>query len=249
MSRALGSHLAGQEPSAATQVARPVNNAKEGDMKLIRAIAIASTATAFGFLGCGEIDSDLSADESALTANYWQNWSSGPAPNCSNLGGGHYSCSWTTAAQNFVAGTGWSTGQNRTIGYNAGTFAPNGNAYLSLYGWTRNPLIEYYVVDTWGSYRPTAGTFMGTVTSDGGTYDIYKHQQVNQPSIDGTKTFWQYFSVRQSKRGTGANSNITFGNHVSAWAGKGMALGSSWSYQIMATEGYNSSGSSNVTAW
>ena len=217
-------------------------------MNLIRAIAIASTATTLGLSGCGDIDADLDTDDSALTTNYWQNWSSGTAPKCSNRGGGNYSCSWTTAAKNFVSGTGWNTGQVRTIGYNAGAWAPNGNAYLSLYGWTRNPLIEYYVVDTWGTYRPT-GTYMGTVSSDGGTYDIYKHQQVNQPSIDGTKTFWQYFSVRQSKRSTGVNSNITFGNHVNAWASKGMALGSSWAYQMMATEGYNSSGSSNVTVW
>jgi endo-1,4-beta-xylanase len=218
-------------------------------VSMVRAIAIASTAAAFALVGCGDMETDASTSQGALTTNYWQNWSSGTAPNCSNLGGGHYSCSWTTAAQNFVAGTGWSTGQNRTIGYNAGTFAPNGNAYLSLYGWTRNPLIEYYVVESWGTYRPTAGTYMGTVTSDGGIYDIYKHQQVGQPSIDGVQTFWQYFSVRQSKRGIGVNSNITFGNHVSAWAGKGMSLGTSWAYQILATEGYNSSGSSNVTTW
>jgi endo-1,4-beta-xylanase len=220
-------------------------------MSLIRAMAIASVA---GICGCvlepgGGSETDLGTSQSALTTNYWQNWSSGTAPNCTNHGGGNYSCSWTSSAQNFVAGIGWGTGQNRTIGYNAGTWAPNGNAYLSLYGWTRNPLTEYYVMDSWGTYRPTNGTYMGTVTSDGGTYDIYKHQQVSQPSIDGIQTFWQFFSVRQSKRATGVNSNITFGNHVSAWAGKGMNLGSSWAYQILATEGYDSSGSSNVTTW
>lgn len=223
-------------------------------MNSIRSIAIASLATTLCLVGCalepaGEAESELGTAENALTANYWQNWSSGTAPKCSNLGGGRYTCSWTSAAKNFVAGVGWSTGQKRTIGYNAGGWAPNGNAYLALYGWTRSPLIEYYVVDSWGSYRPAAGTYMGTVTSDGGTYDIYKKQQVSQPSIDGTKTFWQYFSVRQSKRATGVNSNITFGNHVNAWASKGMTLGSSWAYQIMATEGFNSSGSSSVTAW
>lgn len=222
-------------------------------MDRIRRTAIASmVASTLGLTGCvadpsaGEA---VGTTESALATNYWQNWSSGTAPNCVNNGNGNYSCNWTTAAANFVAGTGWSTGQIRTIGYNAGTFAPNGNAYLSLYGWTTNPLIEYYVVDNWGTYRPTSGSYMGTVTSDGGTYDIYKHQQVNQPSIQGTQTFWQYFSVRQSKRPTGVNSNITFANHVNAWASHGMTLGSSFAYQILATEGYDSSGTSNVTTW
>jgi endo-1,4-beta-xylanase len=222
-------------------------------MSIVRSLAIASIAAAFGSSGCavntGDVDEDVATTTSALTTNYWQNWSSGTAPNCTNNGGGNYSCNWTSAAQNFVAGVGWNPGQNRTIGYNAGNFSPNGNAYLSLYGWTTNPLIEYYVVDNWGTYRPTAGTYMGTVTSDGGTYDIYKHQQVGQPSIQGVQTFWQYFSVRQSKRPTGVNNNITFGNHVSAWASHGMTLGSSWNYQMLATEGYDSSGTSNVTAW
>ncbi|MBD5072592.1 1,4-beta-xylanase, partial [Xanthomonas citri pv. citri] len=42
---------------------------------------------------------------------------------------------------------------------------------------------------------------------------------------------------------------ITFSNHVNAWKSHGMNLGSNWAYQVMATEGYQSSGSSNVTVW
>lgn len=189
-----------------------------------------------------------SANVEAAT-DYWQNWTDGGGyVSATNGQGGNFAVYWQNCG-NFVVGKGWNTGAAwRTVNYNAGAFNPSGNGYLTLYGWTRNRLIEYYVVDSWGTYRPT-GTYKGSVYSDGATYDMYTTTRYNAPSIDGTQTFTQYWSVRQSKRPTGSNVSINFQNHVNGWQRAGMYLGSSWSYQALCVEGYQSSGYANVTVW
>lgn len=224
-------------------------------MKVVTRLLIASAAAVLILSGCSSAvtnDGGQLRPNRAITSNttgtnngfYYSFWTQGGGSASMDLGAaGNYSTTWSNI-QNFTAGKGWATGSpNRNVSF-SGSFNGGSNGYLAVYGWTRSPLIEYYVVENYGSWTPPGGNSLGTFTSDGGTYNIYQTTRTQQPSIDGTQTFQQFWSVRTSKRSSGT---VTFANHVNAWKNKGMNLGSSWAYQIMETEGYQSSGSSNIT--
>jgi len=155
-----------------------------------------------------------------------------------------YSTTWSGIGD-FVAGVGWNPGNTSAKSFTASLSASGGTSLVSLYGWSTNPLVEYYVTENYVGSPNTAGTYEGQVTSDGGTFNIYEHQQVNQPCITGNScTFEQYLAYRTSPVSSGT---ITFQNFVNAWASHGMNLGT-MNYQIMATESYGGgSGNSNVT--
>lgn len=69
---------------------------------------------------------------------------------------------------------------------------------------------------------------------DGSTYDILQTTRTNEPSILGTSTFQQYYSVRRDKRSSGT---VTTSAHFAAWGKLSMNMGT-YDYQILATEGY-----------
>ncbi|KAF2690431.1 glycoside hydrolase family 11 protein [Lentithecium fluviatile CBS 122367] len=174
---------------------------------------------------------------------YYSFWTDGGSDvTYTNGDAGKYSVTWGTGG-NFVGGKGWSPGSARTINF-SGTYSPNGNSYLAIYGWTTNPLIEYYIVESFGTYDPSsAATVKGSIEVDGSTYTIATATRENAPSIEGTATFTQFWSVRKDKRSSGS---VDTSAHFDKWAELGMQLGS-FDYQIVATEGYFSSGSAEIT--
>jgi hypothetical protein len=133
--------------------------------------------------------------------------------------------------------------KNQLVKYSAVSYQPDGNSYLAVYGWTRNPLVEYYIVEAWGSWKPPGSMgAKGSVTSDSGTYDIYSIAR-NGANIDGNGPFTQYWSVRRTKKTSGSVSCL---NHFSAWESVGMKLGTLYEVSFD-VEGYQSSGSADVT--
>src|SRR3970040_404650 len=145
--------------------------------------------------------------------------------------GAAFKANWNNSGD-FLARVGLALGSNQTheqLGTFSADFAETktgtagGFSYVGIYGWSVNPLHEYYIIDDWFGTRPNPGDKVGTITIDWGTYDILTYTQVNQPAITGgNATFVQFWSLRQTARQCG---HISISEHFKAWADLGMTLG------------------------
>ena len=89
--------------------------------------------------------------------------------------------------------------------------------YIGAYGWMRESLTEFYIVDDWWGSKPAEGVYgtkIGEYTIDGAKYTIFALAMYDTPSIDGSSTFLRMSCVRETARQEG---HIDISAHFAKW--------------------------------
>jgi hypothetical protein len=189
-------------------------------------------------------------------------WAEGGGSGCMTVHGvdATFSASWNNV-EDFLARIGLDFDQTRThsqIGTITADFAetkteePGGLTYIGIYGWTTDPLREFYILDDWGETKPAGVASdgsprdeVGTLEADGETYDVWKKTRENKPSIIGDATFDQYFSIRRTARQCGT---ISVSDHFNQWEELGLPLGNLYEVKWLLEAQFNSGSIAFTTA-
>ncbi len=157
---------------------------------------------------------------------------------------------------NMLARNGVRPGNNvATVTYSVDGYKADTASYLCVYGWFYNgdydDLVEYYIVDNWKNYNPASNAkYFDSVIVDGVTYKLYTSERIQQPSINGTATFTQYWSIRDQNE-LRTSGTIDVPAHFQAWKDAGLSIGETMHEVSFCIEGYGGeaggSGHANVT--
>jgi len=112
-------------------------------------------------------------------------------------------------------------------------------SYIGVYGWTKNPLTEFLIIDNWiDDKRPssTLGKNYGDFIINGEEYTIYKNERTSD-TIVGYSKYRSYSSVRKTKRTCGT---VDITAHFEQWSNIGLSLGSLHEVKVFAQVGSNS---------
>lgn len=165
---------------------------------------------------------------------------------------GTYKCSWDGIHNVlFRSGKKWNNNPQWTsldgiaVDYEV-DYRPNGNSYLCIYGWMTEPTVEYYICDSYGTWRPPGDGFQlkGTKQIDGGTYEIYEGTHTGPSIFSSNETFNQYWSIRVAGQ-LRTKGTITVSEHFKAWEEYGIKLGGLHEVALN-VEGWQSSGSADI---
>ena len=120
----------------------------------------------------------------------------------------------------------------------------SGNSRICIYGWAQNPLVEYYIIEDWKNWNPgqdPSAKYKGTAYIDGSNYKIYTSDRYSY-TIEGTKAFTQYISIREKTRTSGT---ISISEHFKEWERLGMKMGNFYETAFN-VEGWESDGEADV---
>ena len=228
-------------------------------------IAIAAIASSISWgqttLNCSNGQSQKMGSGAGYDYELWSQNGAGNATmtlNPSTENGGAFSVEWSGTI-NMLARSGKRWGSNSTVTVqNVGNitsefeveWSSNDNVkYVSVYGWGYydkqdipsgfTDEIEYYIIQDRGSYNPTSnGKYFGSAKIDGIDYDFYTTDRIQQPSLSGTSTFKQYWSIPSNTSQHRTKGTISISKHFSEWAKVGMKMGRLYEVASMKIESY-----------
>lgn len=226
------------------------------------AVAAISSSVSWGqTVTCSNGTSQKMGSTGGYDYELWSQNGAGSATmklNVSAENGGAFEVEWQGTI-NMLARTGkrWGSNSNVTV-QNVGNITSEFDVewsssdnvkYVSVYGWGYydqqdipngfSNEIEYYIIQDRGSYNPTSGgRKFGSATIDGISYDFYTTDRIQQPSLSGTSTFKQYWSIPSNTSQHRTKGTISISKHFSEWAKAGMKMGRLYEVASMKIESY-----------
>ncbi|MCL2180596.1 MAG: glycoside hydrolase family 11 protein, partial [Treponema sp.] len=122
------------------------------------------------------------------------------------------------------------------------SFLSRGGSYLGVYGWTIDPLVEFYIVENGLTNSFHYANRKANININEGSYEVYEFGKKKSPSIIGINDFKQYWSIRTNNRSSGT---VNVSEHFNAWEKLGMHLGVIHEISSF-VEGIQSSGAAEV---
>lgn len=227
-------------------------------------IAIAAIASSVSWgqtVTCSNGQSQKMGTAGGYDYELWSQNGAGSATmklNVSEENGGAFEVEWQGTI-NMLARTGKRWGSNSSVTVqNVGNItsefevewsSSDNVKYVSVYGWGYydqqdipsgfSNEIEYYIIQDRGSYNPTqGGKKFGSAKIDGIDYDFYTTDRIQQPSLSGTSTFKQYWSIPSNTSQHRTKGTISISKHFKAWADAGMKMGRLYEVASMKIESY-----------